>query len=159
MARHGLVNGALLTSVPFALIHVPVAFANNDVATAVVNLVALTLLAPFLRYLIGVVLIDGPGSILAAGLLHASMNASGRLSAAEGGWQVIPAAALLALLVAVSRRALGGAAPAPDGFGRRCPSTPAGVPQVTSRGRRARERSAHTLGIPAKSASFDSREL
>jgi hypothetical protein len=35
--------------------------------------------APFFRYLIGTVLIDTSGSLLAAGLLHASFNASGAL--------------------------------------------------------------------------------
>jgi uncharacterized protein len=159
MARHGLVRGALLTSVPFALIHVPVAFANNDVATAVVDLVAIALLAPLLRYLIGVLMFGGRGSILAAGLLHASLNASGRLPAAEGGWQVIPAVALLAIVVAVSRRVVGRAAQAPDGPGPRRPRTPAGVAQVTSGGRRADEGPARTLGIPTKSESFDSQEL
>jgi len=53
--------------------------------------------APFFRYLIGVVLIDTGGSLLAAGLLHASFNASGALPILSVGWQYIPAVIVLTL--------------------------------------------------------------
>jgi hypothetical protein len=46
----------------------------------------------------------GTGNVLAVGLLRASMNASGRLSATEGGWQFLPALLLLTLAVAGHRR-------------------------------------------------------
>jgi len=42
------------------------------------------------------------GSLLAAGVLHASFNASGTLGFA-GGWQFLPALLLLALGLAVAR--------------------------------------------------------
>lgn len=52
---------------------------------------------PFFRYLMGMMLIEPRGSVLAIGLLHASWNASSSLPAVNGGWQYI--AALLVLVV------------------------------------------------------------
>jgi uncharacterized protein len=43
------------------------------------------------------------GSLLAAGILHASFNASGKLGF-PGGWQFLPALLLLAAGVALVRR-------------------------------------------------------
>jgi membrane protease YdiL (CAAX protease family) len=104
MQRHKLLTAALLTAVPFVLLHVPVTFQNVSVGGGLVQLAALVCLAPFLRYLAGVLLADTGGNILAVGLLHASFNASGHLSAAGGGWQFIPALLLLTLVVAVVRQ-------------------------------------------------------
>jgi membrane protease YdiL (CAAX protease family) len=100
MRRHGPLAGSLLIAVPFVLIHVPGAFQNTSPGVAVVDIAAIAVLAPFLRYLIGMVLLDTAGSVLAVGLMHASFNASGRLSAAHGGWQFLPALAALTVLVA-----------------------------------------------------------
>jgi uncharacterized protein len=95
MARHGLLTGSLLTAVPFFLIHLPLAFEdegwpgtswNDALGTWAILLVA----APFFRYLIGMVLVDTGGSLLAAGLLHASFNASGVLPGLAGGWRTSP---------------------------------------------------------------------
>jgi len=59
------------------------------------------------RHLLGMHLLDTGGSILAAGVQHASWNAAQKLEAVEGGdwdWQMVTAVALLTLLLAVGRR-------------------------------------------------------
>jgi membrane protease YdiL (CAAX protease family) len=105
MGRHGLVAGSLLTAVPFALIHLPFAFDQNGLQGTAWTDVALTWgvligAAPVLRLLVGFVLADTRGSLLAVGLLHASFNASGALSVLGGGWwQNLVALAVLTLLV------------------------------------------------------------
>jgi membrane protease YdiL (CAAX protease family) len=109
MNRHGLLAGSLLTAVPFALIHVPGTFHNTPAAVAMVQVGVLVVLVPFLRYLIGAVFLDTGGSILAVGILHASFNATGTLSAADGGWQFVPALLVLVGVVAVHRRLRPGA--------------------------------------------------
>ena len=56
--------------------------------------------APALRLLIGCLLIDTTGSLLAVGFLHAAFNASGRLSVVDGGWwQNVVAILVLTVLV------------------------------------------------------------
>jgi membrane protease YdiL (CAAX protease family) len=104
MNRHGLLVGSLLTAVPFALIHVPGVFQNTPAAVAAYQLAILAVVTPFLRYLVGAVFIDTGGSILALAVLHASFNATGTLSAAAGGWQLLPALVLLTLAVGARRR-------------------------------------------------------
>jgi uncharacterized protein len=104
MDRHGLLAGSVLTAVPFALIHVPGIFQNSPADVAVFQVVVLAVLVPFLRYLIGAVLIGTRGSILAVGVLHASFNAIPALSAADGGWQLAPALLVLVVVVGVHRR-------------------------------------------------------
>jgi uncharacterized protein len=112
MDRHGLLVGSMLTAIPFGLIHLPLAFeadgwAGTTWSEAFVNWAFLLGALPFLRYVIGVLLIDTKGSVLAAAMLHASFNASGALSVVPGGWQYVPALIILTLLVTVHRR-LGG---------------------------------------------------
>jgi uncharacterized protein len=104
MAARGLLVGSLLTAVPFFLIHLPLAFeANGWKGTtwhdAVVDWGLILLAAPFLRYLIGTLLVDTGGSTLAAGLMHASFNAAGAMVLIPGGWQNIPALIILTLAV------------------------------------------------------------
>ena len=104
MARRGLLIGSLLTAIPFALIHLPLAFEADGLAGTTTRDVLITwgyliVLAPFMRYLIGTVLVDTQGSVLAAGLLHASMNASGALAAVHGIWQYPAALIMLTGLV------------------------------------------------------------
>ena len=58
--RHGLLKGALVTAVPFGLIHLPLAFEADGLTGTSVQDLAITwslllLVAPFLRYLIGLV--------------------------------------------------------------------------------------------------------
>jgi membrane protease YdiL (CAAX protease family) len=108
MDRHGLVVGSALTAVPFAALHVPLAFEPGWTwSSAEIELLAIVGLAPFVRYLLGAVYLDTTGSLLAVGVLHASYNASGQLGVAEGGWQFLPAVALLALATAALRRPAG----------------------------------------------------
>ncbi len=112
MATRGLLIGSLLTAIPFFVIHIPNAFAeqglkNTSLAEAAINLSLIALVAPFFRYLLGTQLIDSGGSILAIGLLHSSFNATGQLSAVAGDWQYIPAMIVLTLAVIVYRRLRG----------------------------------------------------
>jgi membrane protease YdiL (CAAX protease family) len=106
MARHGLLVGSLLTAVPFFVIHLPLAFETDGWPgtpwhDALITWVILLVSAPIFRYLIGMILLDTRGSLLAAGLLHASFNASGALPVLAGGWQYIPAMIALTLICAV----------------------------------------------------------
>jgi uncharacterized protein len=111
MAARGLMIGSLLTAIPFFVIHIPLAFAEHGLNTtgkqAALNLGLTALIAPFFRYLAGTQLIDSGGSILAIGLLHASFNASGKMSAVPGEWQYIPALIVLTLAVIAYRRLRG----------------------------------------------------
>jgi len=103
MERRGLLVGSLLTAIPFAVLHLPLAFEPGWTwSSAGVELAAIVGLAPFLRYLLGTLYLDTAGSLLAVGLMHASYNAASQLGAAEGGWQFIPALAVLTLVVAFS---------------------------------------------------------
>ena len=112
MARRGLLIGSLLTAIPFFVIHIPLAFAahgwkETTWAEAALDLGLIALVAPFFRYLLGTQLIDSGGSILAIGLLHASFNAAGQMSAVPGGWQYVPAMIMLTLAVIAYRRVRG----------------------------------------------------
>jgi uncharacterized protein len=112
MDRHGLLVGSMLTAIPFGLIHLPLAFeadgwAGTTWSEAFVNWAFLLGALPFLRYLIGVLLVDTKGSVLAAAMMHASFNASGALSVVPDGWQYVPALIILTLLVTVHRRLSG----------------------------------------------------
>jgi len=108
MAARGLLVGSLLTAVPFFLVHLPLAFEadgwrGTTWRDAVIDWALILLTAPFLRYLIGTLLIDTGGSTLAAGLMHASFNAAGAMAVLAGGWQEIPALIVLTLAVALYR--------------------------------------------------------
>jgi uncharacterized protein len=112
MARHGLLIGSLLTAIPFFMIHIPLAFAEHGwkdttFAEAALSLGLIALVAPFFRYLLGTQLVDSGGSVLAIGLLHASFNAAGGMSAVPGGWQYVPAMIVLTLAVIAYRRLRG----------------------------------------------------
>ena len=119
MARHGLLTGSLLTALPVFLIHLPLAFESNGWSgttwqDALVTWGVLLVAAPFQRYLIGTLLVDTNGSTLAAGLMHASINAAGAMVVVPGGWQLVPALVLLTAGVAAYRRWRG--RPATDGY-------------------------------------------
>jgi membrane protease YdiL (CAAX protease family) len=109
MARHGLLRGSLLTAIPFALIHLPLAFeagglSGTSWSDLAITWTALIVAAPFFRYLFGTVLIDSGGSVLAVAILHASFNGAQKLGAVHGQWQIFAALLLLTLLVVVYRR-------------------------------------------------------
>ena len=75
--RHGFLPAAALTAVPFAAVHVPLAFIG-DLTAARVGLAvgALFVLGVVLRLLVGATVRGAAGSLLAAGFVHASFNAS-----------------------------------------------------------------------------------
>lgn len=104
--RHGLLKGALWTALPFGLIHLPLAFEENGLAGARLGDVALTWalllgVAPFFRYLIGIVYLHTGRSVLAVAILHGSFNACASTTLTTGGWQYIPAAVVATLAIAV----------------------------------------------------------
>jgi uncharacterized protein len=110
MDRRGPAVAALVTAIPFALIHLPFAFAErgftgtswNDVA---ISWTVLFLFAPFFRLLMGIAYLGTGYSLLIVGLLHASFNASAstKLDVFDGDWQQIAAViVLLAVFAAVS---------------------------------------------------------
>jgi uncharacterized protein len=108
MARHGLLVGSIVTAVFFAAIHIPLQFEGNRTwSEMAVGWAVVFAAAPLYRYLLGMHLLDTRGSILAAGIQHASWNAAQKLDAVEGGdweWQTLAAVVLLTVLVAVGRR-------------------------------------------------------
>lgn len=110
--HHGAFKAALLTAVPFALLHLPLAFI--DAATPKEALPAAALIvafAPALRYLIGWLDLDTGGSLLAVGVLHASFNATGSLDVLVGGWQHMAGLAIVAAGVLLLDRARRGGSP------------------------------------------------
>jgi membrane protease YdiL (CAAX protease family) len=97
-ARRGLLLGAALTAPLFAAEHLPVVLGAGGGPVKMLA-VAGTLVAAsvIFRYLVGMLLVDTAGSILAVGLLHAAFNASQNLSAVHGAWQ--PLVALVPLVL------------------------------------------------------------
>ena len=103
-ARHGLLKGAMLTAPLFVIMHLPLQFTPGWTWDSVaVGVIALAVIAPFFRYLIGETLEATGGSVLAAGVLHAAFNASGELGF-PGDWQYLVALMLLTLALAGLRR-------------------------------------------------------
>lgn len=103
-ARHGILGGALRTAPAFVAMHLPLQFAPGWTwGSVLVGVVALAVMAPFFRYLIGETLHATGGSLLAVGVLHAAFNASGQMGF-PGGWQFLPALIVLALAIGLVRR-------------------------------------------------------
>jgi uncharacterized protein len=119
--RHGLIVAAVLTAVPFALVHVPLLFAADEPVLAAAGV--LLLVAVLHRLLFGLVLRGTAGSVLAVGLLHATFNATNNpedgllsrlLAEVDTGWLTPAAAVVLTALLAVvvlRRRSTSAAAP------------------------------------------------
>lgn len=110
MDRRGPAVAALLTAIPFALIHVPFAFAERGFtgtpwADAAAYWAVLFLFAPFFRALMGAAYVGTGYSLLIVALLHASFNASAatKLDVFDGEWQQIAAVFVLLCLVAAPR--------------------------------------------------------
>lgn len=99
MKEKGLLKGSLITSLGFAAVHLPLALAMPP-HEAVIYPFVLLILAPFFRYLIGIVLLETGGSILIVGLLHASFNASNTF----GIFEVITTVIILTFLMAGLRK-------------------------------------------------------
>ena len=101
-ARHGLLHGALLTAPLFAAMHLPLQFAPGWTSGSVaIGTVALILVAPVFRYVVGDLLEGTGGSLLAVGLWHASFNASAQFG--SGGWEILIALVILAAGLAIRR--------------------------------------------------------
>lgn len=107
MDRHGPAVAALLTAIPFALIHLPFAFADKGFAgtpwaDVALSWAVLFLFAPFFRSLMGSAYLGTGYSLLIVGVLHASFNASAstKLDVFDGDWQQL--AAVIALLGVVA---------------------------------------------------------
>jgi membrane protease YdiL (CAAX protease family) len=110
MARFGVLRGSVLTAPAFAAIHWPLVFQEHGIRHtsaryALTYLATLLLLAPFFRYLVGMIFVDSGGSTLAAGLVHGSLNAAGAMAVVPDAWQHVPAVIALTLLLAVGRAA------------------------------------------------------
>lgn len=105
MRRHGLLVGALITAVPFAALHLPLAFTSGWTwSSAGLAIAVVIVFAPFFRYLLGMLYLDSGGSLLAVSLMHAAFNAAGSLEAVRGDWQYIPAMIALTVAMALWRR-------------------------------------------------------
>jgi hypothetical protein len=106
MDRHGLLVGSLMTAPWFFAIHIPLSFAPGWTwSSAAFNLGLVLLIAPFMRYLLGMHYLDTRGSLLAVGLQHAAFNASADLGAK--GWEYGIGLVVLTLAVAGFRYVTG----------------------------------------------------
>ncbi len=108
MERYGVVRGSVLTAIPFALIHLPLAFEEHGLAGTSGRDLAiawgvLIVGAPFFRYVYGTTMLDAGGSVLAVGIIHASFNATQKLGAVHGQWPPLVAMLLMVVLVAAYR--------------------------------------------------------
>ena len=75
--RHGLATAALLTAVPFALIHMPLHFIGNfSIGSLTTALVTLLIVCAIVRLMLGVFLRGTRDSILAVALVHTLFNRS-----------------------------------------------------------------------------------
>jgi uncharacterized protein len=83
--------------------HLPLQFTPGwtgpDVA---IGAVALLVVTPLFRYLMGDLLASTGGSLLATGIAHASFNAANELGLV-GNWQALPALPVLVVSLAVTR--------------------------------------------------------
>ena len=75
--RHGFLAAAALTAVPFAAVHVPLSF-TDDLAPGrlVLSIGGLFVLGVLMRLLVGATVRGAAGSLLAAGIVHATFNAA-----------------------------------------------------------------------------------
>jgi membrane protease YdiL (CAAX protease family) len=108
MERYGVVKGSVLTAIPFALIHLPLAFEEHGLAGTSGRDLAITwgvliVGAPFFRYVYGTTMLDAGGSVLAVAIIHASFNATQKLGAVHGQWPPLVAMLLMVVLVAAYR--------------------------------------------------------
>ncbi|MFW3170663.1 CPBP family intramembrane glutamic endopeptidase [Geodermatophilus sp. CPCC 206100] len=111
--RHGFLAAAALTAVPFALVHLPLQFTGDlavgPIATAIG---ALFVFGVLIRLMVGATVRGTAGSLLAAGLVHATFNAANNEGALVddllGGGQptlfAITAAALFTAAALLVRR-------------------------------------------------------
>ena len=75
--RHGFLPAAVLTAVPFAAVHLPLSFIGDlSAGRLALSIGALFVLGVVMRLLVGATVRGASGSLLAAGIVHASFNAS-----------------------------------------------------------------------------------
>jgi membrane protease YdiL (CAAX protease family) len=109
-ARFNFVVAAALTALPFAGVHVPLLFLDDQVSPLSVlrGIAGLLILGIVIRLLMGVTLRAASDSVLAVGLLHQIFDASNNngslvdslLDGADAGDMTQLAAALLTVLIA-----------------------------------------------------------
>jgi membrane protease YdiL (CAAX protease family) len=108
--RHNLVMAAVLTAVPFALIHMPLQFIGEfSAGSLAAALMLLLIVSVVFRLLLGVVLRGARDSVLAVALLHTMFNRSNNgdgivAALVDGpgrGLAALSATAVLATVVAV----------------------------------------------------------
>ena len=84
--RHGLVRAALLTAVPFALVHMPLHFIGDiSFGSLTTALVSLLVVCAMVRLMIGVFLRGTRDSILAVALVHPLFNRSNNKESVVAG--------------------------------------------------------------------------
>ena len=94
--RHGLLKGAALTAIPFAVVHIPIAFVGAvSLGQGLATVAVILMYAPVFRYVMGRTDRSTNRSLLAVGVMHAAFNASGSLDVLDGGWQHIAGMAVV----------------------------------------------------------------
>jgi membrane protease YdiL (CAAX protease family) len=107
-SRWGAVGGALVTSVFFTAIHVPLAFAGADDPREIAgNLILVAGVAAGVRLLVARVDPWCGGSLLTIGVLHSSFNASETLLNADHAWVRIAVTIAVGISVVAFGRATG----------------------------------------------------
>jgi uncharacterized protein len=100
--RHSLVVAALITTVPFALVHMPLHFIGDASISSLANaLVSLLIVSALVRVLLGVVLQGARDSILAVALVHTAFNRSNNEEGVVAGLVQGQARGLAGLLAVV----------------------------------------------------------
>ena len=101
---------AVLTALPFGLIHLPLAFLSEiTIASVLISLAAYVLLGLFLRLLVGVVLRGSRDSLVAAGLMHSVFNRTNNdngIAAALLSGELYRLGILIAVVVLIAALAL-----------------------------------------------------
>ena len=115
--RHGPIKGAALTAIPFAVVHIPIAFVGGvSLGEGLVTVALILAYAPVFRYVMGRTDRFTGRSLLAVGVMHAAFNASGSLDVLDGGWQHIAGMAVVgAVLFAADSLRARSAAGSPNG--------------------------------------------
>lgn len=83
--RHNIVIASLLTAIPFAGIHLPLAFMNDDAMSTIIAIALLAGCAPLVRLLFATTLRGARDSVLAVGILHAMWNGTDSSSGLTAG--------------------------------------------------------------------------
>lgn len=96
--RHGLFIAALLTAVPFALLHAPLLLADGSFG---IGLGILVLFGLVTRPLVGVTMTGAGGSVLAAAALHAVFNQVANEGGLLWGWLAGPDRYVVVLLATI----------------------------------------------------------